>query len=50
MTIGRLTGALANWVSAEHAFLYRLTGGLGPVDRNICIVTTRGRKYRTGSL
>jgi F420H(2)-dependent quinone reductase len=24
--------------------LYRLTAGLGPFDRNICILTTRGRK------
>jgi hypothetical protein len=44
MSIGRLTGALANWVSAQHAFFYRLIGGLGPFDRNICILTTRGRK------
>ncbi len=39
-----LSGKLAEWLSEQHAFFYRLTGGLGPFDRNICILTTRGRK------
>jgi len=39
-----LRGKLANWLSGQHAFFYRLTGGLGPFDRNICILTTRDRK------
>ena len=44
MNANRLTDQLASCWSAQHVFLYRLTAGLGPFDRNICILTTRGRK------
>jgi deazaflavin-dependent oxidoreductase (nitroreductase family) len=44
MKMDRLSDQLAGWLSAQHVFFYRLTAGLGPFDRHICILTTRGRK------
>jgi deazaflavin-dependent oxidoreductase (nitroreductase family) len=44
VTVDWLTDQLAGWWSAQHIFFYRLTAGLGPFDRNICILTTRGCK------
>ena len=44
MKVDPLTGCLTNWWSAQHVFFYCLTGGFGPFDRSICILTTRGRR------
>jgi deazaflavin-dependent oxidoreductase (nitroreductase family) len=44
MRIDPFTRMFARWASEAHIFMYRLTGGAGPFDRNICILSTRGRK------
>ncbi len=44
MGTGQITDELANWLSAQHVLFYRLTAGLGPFERKICILTTCGRK------
>ena len=44
MQVDPFTKFFARWGSEAHVFFYRLTGGAGPFDRNICILTTRGRK------
>jgi deazaflavin-dependent oxidoreductase (nitroreductase family) len=44
MRVDPLTEWLTSWWSCQHVFFYRLTGGFGPFDRSICILTTRGRK------
>ena len=44
MKVDPLTEWLTNWWSAQHVFFYRLTGGFGPFDRSVCILTTRGRR------
>jgi deazaflavin-dependent oxidoreductase (nitroreductase family) len=44
MKVDPLTEWLTNWWSAQHVFFYRLSGGFGPFDRSICILTTRGRR------
>lgn len=44
MRIDPFTRMFARWGSEAHVFFYRLTGGAGPFDRNICILSTRGRK------
>ncbi len=44
MQVDPFTKFFARWGSEAHVFFYRLTGGAGPFDRNICILTARGRK------
>jgi len=44
MQVDPFTKFFARWGSEAHIFFYRLTGGSGPFDRNICILSTRGRK------
>jgi F420H(2)-dependent quinone reductase len=44
MRVDPLTEWLTTWWSAQHVFFYRLTGGFGPFDQSICILTTRGRR------
>ena len=44
MQVDPVTKFFARCGSEAHIFFYRLTGGAGPFDRNICILSTRGRK------
>jgi F420H(2)-dependent quinone reductase len=38
------TEQFARWASWRHVHLYRLWGGMTPLNRNTLILTTRGRK------
>ncbi len=44
MKIDPISAYLIRFVSRMHVGLYRLSGGIGPPNRNTLILTTRGRK------
>lgn len=44
MKVNPFAHQFTRYLSAIHVGFYRLWGGAGPFDRNVCIVTTRGRK------
>jgi hypothetical protein len=44
MKVDPFTHQIIRFVSAMHVATYRLFGGIGPLNRNTLILTTRGRK------
>jgi deazaflavin-dependent oxidoreductase (nitroreductase family) len=44
MKVDSFTHQMIRFVSATHVATYRLFGGMGPLNRNTLILTTRGRK------
>ena len=44
MKIDPITEHLVRFVSGTHVAIYRLCGGISPLNRNTLILTTRGRK------
>jgi F420H(2)-dependent quinone reductase len=44
MKVDPFTHQMIRFVSAMHVATYRLFGGMGPLNRNTLILTTRGRK------
>lgn len=44
MKVAPFTKQMIRWVSGMHVATYRLFSGMGPLNRNTLILTTRGRK------